>query len=159
MAKLMSALHGGQALPIIEKAVQLFRQHVRLQELEPLLAFFATFVVDPNTVRKIMRWDMAVLRESPWYNEFVKEGYQQGLEIGLEQGIEKGIKQGLEKGITEGQFRLMLSMFEHRFGKADEALVARLRRLTPDDLQRLGTALLDATTRDDVIAFIEKVEG
>jgi len=164
-------LHGGQELPIIKKAVQLLRQNERLQELEPLLAFFATFVVDPNTVREIMRWDMAVLRESPWYNEIVQEGYQQGLEMGLEkglekgleqgleQGIEKGLRKGLEQGITEGQFRLMLSMFEHRFGEADAALVARLRRLTPGYFQRLGNVLLDATTREDVIAFIEKAGG
>ena len=143
----MCALHGGQALPIIEKAVQLFRQHVRLQELEPLLAFFATIVVDPNTVRKIMRWDMAVLRESSWYNEFVKEGYQKGLEIGF--------GKGLEQGISEGQFRLMLNMFEYRFGEVDAALAARLRRLTPAHFQRLSNVLLDAATRDDVIAFIE----
>jgi|GEM_PF-730344 len=42
---------------------------------------------------------MAVLRESPWYNEIVREGYQQGLEMGLEKGLVKG----LEQGITEVQ--------------------------------------------------------
>lgn len=53
----------------------------------------------------------------------------------------------------------MLSMFEHRFGEVDAALAARLRSFTPEHLQRLGNVLLDATTRDDVIAFIEQAEG
>ena len=38
-------------------------------ELEPLLAFFTRFVMSSEVVADIMRWDMAVLRESPWYEE------------------------------------------------------------------------------------------
>ncbi|MCC5600178.1 DUF4351 domain-containing protein [Nostoc favosum] len=29
-------------------------------------------------VQQIMRWDMAVLRESPWYQEIEQRGIQQG---------------------------------------------------------------------------------
>ena len=147
-------LQGGHKLPIIEKAVWLLRQDERLQELEPLLALFATFVLESNTVRRMMRWDMAVLRESPWYNEIVQEGYLQGQQIGLELGREKGREEGREEGMSEGQLMLVLSMFEHRFGPIDADLTAQMRRLTPEQFQRLGNVLLDATSRDDVIAFV-----
>ncbi len=33
-----------------------------------------------------MRWDMAVLRESPWYLEILQKGVEQGLQQGLQQG-------------------------------------------------------------------------
>ena len=36
--------------------------------------FFATFVLESKLVQQIMRWDMAVLRESPCYQEIVNEG-------------------------------------------------------------------------------------
>ncbi len=49
-----------------------------VQQLEPLLAFFASFVLDMPLVQQIMRWDMAVLRESPWYHEILSFGEQKG---------------------------------------------------------------------------------
>ncbi len=49
-----------------------------LEPLELLLSFFASFVLELPVVREIMRWDMAVLRESPWYQEILKEGLERG---------------------------------------------------------------------------------
>ncbi len=49
-----------------------------VQQLEPLLAFFASFVLDMPLVQQIMRWDMVVLRESPWYQEILSFGEQKG---------------------------------------------------------------------------------
>ncbi len=44
---------------------------MQLNQLEPLLAFFASFVLEMSIVQEIMRWDIAVLRESPWYQEIM----------------------------------------------------------------------------------------
>lgn len=66
------------------------RADENIAELEPLLAFFATFVLRSEVVRRIMRWDMAVFRESPWYREILEEG--------IEQGVERGIRQEREEG-------------------------------------------------------------
>ena len=54
-------------------------------ELESLLAFFASFVLESKVVRQIMRWDMAVLRESPWYQEILREGEKLGREEGRQE--------------------------------------------------------------------------
>ena len=63
---------------MIQQALQELRADEDLRDLEPLLSFFASFVLKLPVVQPIMRWDMAVFRESPWYQEIWKEGLQQG---------------------------------------------------------------------------------
>jgi predicted transposase YdaD len=57
-------LKGGGEEAIVQQAVQLLRADEQLSQLEPLLAFFASFVLSTRLVQQIMRWDMAVLQES-----------------------------------------------------------------------------------------------
>ncbi len=74
----------------VQRALGLLRQDEQLVELEALLAFFASFVLESEVVRQIMRWDMAVLRESPWYQEILREGERQGELRGEQQGEQRG---------------------------------------------------------------------
>ena len=75
----------------------------QLNELETVLAFFATFVLDSGLVQQIMRWDMAVLRESPWYQQILREGEARGRQEGQREEMLSGIELGLEiKFGTEG---------------------------------------------------------
>jgi predicted transposase YdaD len=55
-------LKGGGQPDVVQEALQQLRRDERLSELEPLLSFFATFVLDSSVVQEIMRWDMTVLR-------------------------------------------------------------------------------------------------
>ncbi|MEH1945752.1 MAG: Rpn family recombination-promoting nuclease/putative transposase, partial [Nostoc sp.] len=71
-------LRGGGEVSVVQRALQALRADEQLNELESLLAFFASFVLDTPLVQQIMRWDMAVLRESPWYQEIEQRGIQQG---------------------------------------------------------------------------------
>ena len=71
-------MQGGSSENKLRQAVRELRKDEQLTELEPLLSFFASFVLDIPLVQQIMRWDMTVLRESPWYQEILKEGLQQG---------------------------------------------------------------------------------
>lgn len=73
-------LKGGEDETIIREALRLLKADEQLNQLETVLAFFATFVLDSALVQEIMRWDMAVLRESPWYQEILKQGEQRGEE-------------------------------------------------------------------------------
>lgn len=90
-------LAGGSDERIVRLALQKLREEDDLRDLETLLAFFASFVMNTQLVSEIMRWDMAVLRESPWYQEIEQKGIQIGLEQGIEQGIEQGLEQGIER--------------------------------------------------------------
>ncbi len=89
-------LRGGGEESTVRRALQVLRTNEQLNELESLLAFFATFVLETPLVQQIMRWDMAVLRESPWYQEILQQGQLQGLQQGLQQGLMLGIALGLE---------------------------------------------------------------
>jgi predicted transposase YdaD len=62
-------LRGGNEVRIVQRALQTLQADEELSQLETLLAFFARFVLDTELVTQIMRWDMTVLRESPWYQE------------------------------------------------------------------------------------------
>ena len=90
-------LKGGNQEIIIRQALQMLRSDEQLNELEPLMAFFASFVLDIPLVQHIMRWDMAVLEQSPWYQEILNRGRKQELIKGIALGLElKFGSQGLE---------------------------------------------------------------
>ncbi len=89
-------LRGGGEESVVRRAVQRLRDDEQLKELEPLLAFFAGFVLETRLVQQIIRWDIAVLRESPWYQEILREGQQLGMQQGMQQGLLSGIELALE---------------------------------------------------------------
>jgi predicted transposase YdaD len=62
-------------------------------------AFFATFVLESGLVQDIMRWDMGVLRESPWYLEILREGQAQGKARGETQGRRQQMLSNLEMSL------------------------------------------------------------
>ncbi|MEH2358889.1 Rpn family recombination-promoting nuclease/putative transposase [Nostoc sp.] len=96
-------LKGGAEESTVQRALQILRADEQLSQLETVMAFFATFVLDSAIVQQIMRWDMAILRESPWYQQIFREGEQRGEERGRREEILSGIELALEiKFGTEG---------------------------------------------------------
>lgn len=96
-------LKGGAEESTVQRALQILRADEQLSQLETVMAFFATFVLDSALVQQIMRWDMAILRESPWYQQILKEGEQRGRREGRREEILSGIELALEiKFGTEG---------------------------------------------------------
>ncbi len=83
----------------------MLRADEQLSQLETVMAFFATFVLDSVLVQQIMRWDMVVLRESPWYQQIREEGRREGREEGR-QAMMSAIELSLE--IKFGQEGLQL---------------------------------------------------
>ncbi|MBD2197741.1 MULTISPECIES: Rpn family recombination-promoting nuclease/putative transposase [Calothrix] len=77
-------LKGGQNESTIREALRLLQRDEQLNQLETVLAFFATFVIDSALVQQIMRWDMTVLRSSPWYQEIMREDRLSSIELTLE---------------------------------------------------------------------------
>ena len=49
-------LKGGAEESTMQRALQVLRNDQQLSELETLMAFFASFVLDSSLVRQIMRW-------------------------------------------------------------------------------------------------------
>ncbi len=118
--------------------LSILQQDPKLNELESLLAFFASFVLDTKLVADILRWDMTVLRESPWYQEILKEGLKQGEQQGRQEGRQ-------EEGIS-----LILRQLNKRLGTIPTDLEPQIRTLSLTELESLGEALLDFAQPTDL---------
>ena len=121
----LPVLRGGQDIPLLQRAVTRLRAEPALSEMEPLLAFFASFVLETEFVRQIMRWDMAILRESPWYQEILEEGREQSRREDV------------------------LHFLEYRFGEMPAEIEDALDGLGLEQLDRLLDAALKAATLDE----------
>jgi predicted transposase YdaD len=106
-----------------------------------VLSFFASFVLDIPLVQQIMRWDMTVLRESPWYQEILKEG------------LERGEKQGLQRGETN----LILRQLRRRFGEIEFSLKQKIQNLSIAQLELLGESLLDFSELQDLVNYLANI--
>jgi predicted transposase YdaD len=135
-------LKGGGEEQIVRQALRELRADEELSELESLLSFFSTFVLELPVVQEIMRWDMTVLRESPLAQELFREGQLEGQ------------REGRVEGQLEGELTLVLRQLARRVGTLDESLVQRVRGLSLEELERLGEALLDFSDVSDLQGWL-----
>ena len=127
-------LKGGGNEQTVRRALVQLQQNEQLVELQSLLGFFASFVMGTELVLKIMRWDVTVLRESPWYLEIRQEGEQ--------------------RGRTEGERSLILRQLARRVGTLPADAEAQVQALALPQLEALGEALLDFTGLDDLTDWL-----
>ena len=139
-------LKGGNSEVNLRQALLNLRKNQVLGDLEPLLSFFASFVFDIPLVQQMMRWDMTVLRESPWYNEILKEGLQ------------KGLQEGRQEGRQEGQRKIILLLLNHKFDGIESPVVERINRLSLEQLEAMGESLLDFRQISDLEAWLKDAE-
>jgi predicted transposase YdaD len=118
----------------VRRALVRLQQNEELVELESLLGFFASFVLDTELVGQIMRWDMTVLRESPWYQEIRQEGRQEGEQT----------------GVLKGEQSLILRLLTRRIGEVSAERRSQVQALSLVQLDALGEALLDFSGPTDL---------
>lgn len=139
---------GGNDETIIRRALQELRADAPLRDMESLLAFFATFVLERAAVQEIMRWDMAVLRESPWYQEILQEGEA------------RGRAEGEALGRLEGQRReaiaILLKLLPRQFAIDRPQWRDRLETLSLEQLEALVDAQFDFATEADLEAWFSQ---
>ena len=137
-------LRGGNTEPMIRRALYTLRQNEQLAVMESLLAFFATFVLESSLVRDIMRWDMTVLRESPWYQEILQEGEA--------------------RGRAEGKIIMLLKILAHQLDinatdwrdASGKTLRARLTALSAEQLDTLAEAAFNFSSEADLLTWLER---
>ena len=128
-------LKGGAEETTIQRALRILRTDENLSELESLMAFLASFVLESRVVQQIMRWDMAVLEQSPWYQQILQQGERRG-EI-------RGILSSIEVAL------------EIKFGNDGLQLLPTISQIL--DLERLKAiqiALITGTTLDELRKLI-----
>lgn len=116
-------MRGGANVTVLQSCVARIRQEAASEELEVLLAAFASFVMDVVTIRQILRWDMKILRESPFYQELFKE-YEQGRADGREEAREEARKEALV-----AELETLRRFAVYRFQVAPEYFDTRLQQL------------------------------
>ena len=136
-------LKGGENESTIREALRMLRADEQLNQLETVLAFFATFVLESTLVQEIMRWDMTVLRESPWYQEILREGQARGQAEGEARGQAEGEARGQAEGEARGQVRGIISSIETsleaKFGSDGLELMSQISQIS--DLEQLKEIL------------------
>ena len=140
---------------VIRRGVSLLRARQADERLETILGLFASFVLDIETIQQIVRWDMNILRESPWYQEILEEGLKQGREEGREEGREKG----REEGILQGQREAILNFLRIRFylqTEANDTLAKRLEQI--QSVAALQTLVVAAAEAETLANFIERLD-
>ncbi|RUT04980.1 hypothetical protein DSM106972_038010 [Dulcicalothrix desertica PCC 7102] len=88
----MPVLQNGANEATITQALRVIRTSEQLEQFDMLLGFFASFMLDKALVQNIMRLDMAILQESPWYQQILSEGEQLGEKRGILAAIELGLE-------------------------------------------------------------------
>jgi predicted transposase YdaD len=134
---------GGNEQTVRRALVQL-QQNEQLVELESLLGFFASFVLETELVQQIMRWDVTVLRESPWYLEIQQESEQ------------VGEQRGEQRGRTEEARSLILRQLARRVGTLPAGVEAQVQALELPQLEALGEALLDFAEAGDLERWLRE---
>lgn len=89
-------LKGGDNESKIRDTLRILRADEQLNQLETVLGFFATFVLDSAIVQQILRWDMALLEQSPWYQEIFSKREARGELRGRKEELYSGIELALE---------------------------------------------------------------
>ena len=62
-----------------------------------------------------------------------------------------------KEGIIEGQTALILRLLVRRTGEISPEIKTRIQQLSPEQLDNLGEILLDFTSQEDLIAWLESV--
>jgi predicted transposase YdaD len=124
----------------IQASVRLLREQEVGEEAEVALALFASFVMEPEQIRQLVRWDMAVLRESPWYNQILEEG--------------------LQEGVLDGHRQDIVHLLRVRFDPVGPRLATIADRLARiKDAERLQALLVEAARSATLEGFLEHLDG
>ncbi|NHZ71461.1 MAG: hypothetical protein GWP17_00010 [Aquificales bacterium] len=71
-------MDGGNTERMLHKCADRIRQEPRSLELETILSVFASYVLDTELIRRILRWEMQLIQESPILQEVFTERFEQG---------------------------------------------------------------------------------
>ena len=105
---------GGNTERMLHKCADRIRQEPRSLELETILSVFASYVLDTELIKRILRWEMQVIKESPILQEAFTEQYEQGEQKGEQKATLIALYQTLtirfkvnETYLTDHNFELL----------------------------------------------------
>ena len=107
-------MQGGNTERMLYNCANRIRQEPRSLEMETILSVFASYVLDTALIRRILRWEMQVIQESPILQEVFAERFEQGEQKGEQKATLVALYQTLtirfrvnEAYLTEHNFELL----------------------------------------------------
>ncbi len=88
-------MHGGNTESMVRKCAERIRQEPEALELETALSVFASYVLDKELIKQILRWEMGIIQESPIIKELIEKIREEGLEEGERKATLKALHQTL----------------------------------------------------------------
>ena len=77
-------------------------------------------------------------------------GLAEGKRVGLAEGKQVGLAEGKQVGLAEGERLMLKRLLEKRFGKLPRPVQTSLKNATLTELEQWGSALLTATSLDEI---------
>ncbi len=145
-------MRGGATEAMLRSCAARVRREEQAAELEVLLATFAGLVMDVDTIKSIVRWNMNILRESVIYKELFKD-YERGLEDGLEIGREEGREEG-----RDAMLLALTRLLSYRFHIDESVYSARFAPFNLATLRKLTDAAFDVTTLAEFEISLKRME-
>ena len=73
-----------------------------------------------------------------------------------QEALEEGLEQGRQEGRQEGELAVVMRLLTRRVGAIEPELRSRLQQLSSTQLEELAEALLDFTTKADLVSWLER---
>jgi predicted transposase YdaD len=96
-------MRGGGTKEMVVACAERIRQEPDALELETILSAFASYVLDTELIKQVLRWEMTLFRESPLIEELLTQEHQLGFQEGEQTGLSRGRQQGQQEGRQEGE--------------------------------------------------------
>jgi predicted transposase YdaD len=109
----------------------------RQRNISACVEVLARLKFEEDLIRQFLREDL--MRESPLYQEILQEGLQQGI----------------QQGIQQGEVSLALRLLTRRLGTLPPQLRSQIQQLSTVQVEALGEALLDFSTTQDLVAWLQ----
>ncbi len=141
--------------------VELPKFHKELNDLETLTEKWIYFIKNTNQLESVPE----TMRIVPEIGKAFRIANQANLSPEELEDLEKremfledqqgAIIKGRQEGIKEGKLELVLRLLERRVGEIAPDIESRIRRLSIEQLENLGEAVLDFTSASDLTDWLQ----
>lgn len=145
--------------------LELPKFHKRLEEVENLIQSWVYFIKNAPELEEIPD----KLASVPEIKTAFNIANRSALSLKELEGLEKremffedqrgAVIKGMQEGRIEGQIGLILRQIARRTGEIPPEIQTRIQQLSPELLDDLGEILLDFTSQEDLIAWLESVSA
>ena len=73
-----------------------------------------------------------------------------------QEALEEGREQGRQEGRQEGELAVVMRLLTRRVGAIEPEMRSRLQQLSSPQLEELALALLDFTTKADLVSWLDR---